>query len=170
MKLLSDWMLIILLLVLIIYVILGAFAIFTGTFELKFVLGVSGLIMGLAALFIALHSSGIADLSDDKMQDIAEYLFFEKLAVLNDIAMKISMYKHEEYTDRVINDLSAVERMIPWILNEEKINDFLNVIDKIVSGAEATRKSEQNEDAKEKIGHFLMKINEYKKIIQEIKK
>ena len=101
----------------------------------------SGLIaisIGLVALGLSLDSGRIADSSDKKMRDIADYLFNEKLAILSGhLAAVRAMPLGTDYVNQILSDLEATMSVISWMPTAKRVQ-FLELIGNYI---EATKQS-----------------------------
>ncbi|MFW9944938.1 MAG: hypothetical protein ACFFB7_08065, partial [Candidatus Sifarchaeia archaeon] len=83
-------------------------------------MGCFGVAVGVLSLGIALASRQISESSDKKMFSIAEYLFHEKMAILNDhLGHQHLDYLELEFRERVIHDVDAALSIHGWVSREE---------------------------------------------------
>lgn len=105
--------------------------------DTSFYLSLAGIIIGFLSLGIAFESWHISESSDKKMQDVAEYLFNEKLAILNQhLTVGDANYLIQEFTRRILNDLDAALSVKDWILSKEKLCELSNIVKALKGRAE----------------------------------
>jgi hypothetical protein len=83
-------------------------------------MGCFGVAIGVFSVGMALASQHISGSSDKKMFSIAEYLFHEKMAILNDHLRHQHLdYLGPEFRERVIHDMDAALAIQGWVSREE---------------------------------------------------